>query len=351
MEYFFYTPMQFLAQLSPVALFTAFMLSSSSAAEIKVPLIGLGWQIAFEGPILQKSSFDYPQGTIQFRATSKRFNVSLFVEPPTESAAMGTHASCRDFYWSKIKRDPSIVTNTIKLSTRPNCEVVAYRSEGKLGAASYVQDGLHCFFVHDGKWVDLHASVIAPTPDDNKLLDELVAHLTYGPLVTSKGQIETIPLENLGTASIAAPVGWILGNVLKDDTAGQPTMFTLTFFSPTDPNSNCLLTLFTGPIPPDTREALYQSVEANTKPFLARCIENKADIRELKLKKGLGAVASFTDASLVGKPIKPGDAKALATGLIVPKPEIFAVVSMFMDDAKGSDAEKMLRALETFTLE
>lgn len=343
--------MKCLHLLASSALFTAFLLSNSSAAEIKVPLIGLGWQIAFEAPVLRQSSIAYPQGSIQFRANSKRFNVSLFVEPPPEGTTGGTHAGCRDFYWSQIKRDPAIVADSIKLSTRPNCEVVAYRSEGKLGTASYIQEGLHCFFVHDGKWVDLHASIIAPTAADTQLLDELVAHLTYGPWVSSKGQPESFPLENLGTARIAAPAGWIFGNVLKDDTAGRPTTFTLTFFSPTDPNSNCLLTLFAGPNPPDTREAVFQAVENNTKPYLARCVETKADIRALKLPKGLGAVASFTDAALVGKPIKPGDAKALAAGLIVPKPQIYTVVSMFMDDAKGSDAEKMLQALETFSLD
>jgi hypothetical protein len=33
-------------------LLTAVLLTASSAAGIKVPLIGLGWQIAFEVPVL-----------------------------------------------------------------------------------------------------------------------------------------------------------------------------------------------------------------------------------------------------------------------------------------------------------
>jgi len=72
---------------------TAVLLTASSAGEIKVPLIGLGWQVAFESPVLRESSVDYPDGVIQFRGNSGRFNVSLYVEPPPGGAANGTLTS------------------------------------------------------------------------------------------------------------------------------------------------------------------------------------------------------------------------------------------------------------------
>ena len=84
--------MNCLRPLFSAVLLTAVLLTASSAAEIKVPLIGLGWQIAFEAPVLRESSVDYPDGAIQFRGNSGRFNVSLFVEPPPGAAANGTHS-------------------------------------------------------------------------------------------------------------------------------------------------------------------------------------------------------------------------------------------------------------------
>ncbi|HSI63095.1 MAG TPA: hypothetical protein VLE43_08245, partial [Candidatus Saccharimonadia bacterium] len=142
------------------ALLSLSFLSAASAAEIKIPLVGLGWQIAFEGPTLKKYALDYPSGSVQFRANSGRFNVSVFVEPPPASAKAGTHAACRDFYWPQAKRNPIIVADTIKQISHSNCEAVTYRSKGEIQGTPFVQDSVNCFFVHEGKWVDVHASII-----------------------------------------------------------------------------------------------------------------------------------------------------------------------------------------------
>ena len=86
-------------------------------------------------------------------------------------------------------------------------------------------------------------------------------------------------------------------------------------------------------------------------PSCSRNWPPASPVRDIKLTQGLGAVATFTDASLVGKPVKPGNAKAIVSGLMVLKPRVLTVVSMFTDDAQGPDAQKMLQALETLTLD
>lgn len=141
-----------------------------------------------------------------------------------------------------------------------------------------------------------------------------------------------------------------MGNVLEDDLTLENTQHTIPFFSSSDPNSHCLITFAVVPQPPVNREELHAAVASSTRSVVPSSVEGKAIVRDLKLKQGIGAVASFADASLVGKPKKPGDAKALASGMIILKPGLLGVVSMFMDDAQGPDAEKMLQALETLSI-
>lgn len=332
-------------------LIALFLISCTASAEIKVPLIGLGWQITFEGPPLKKSSLDYPKGSIQFRANAGRFNVSLFVEPPPDAAKGSSHTDCRDFYWPQAKRNPAIVVDSIKQTKLQNCEVVEYRAKGEFQGQPYIQDSLHCYIIHEGKWVDFHVSVVQPTEEDTKSLRKVATSLRYGPIQVSKGLPETINIPELGSLLLTPPIGWVTGNLLTDDTRLDSKLHTLSIFSPTDPNSNCQITFMAAPQPPGDRDALHQAVKKSTDSIVSTSVEGKSVIRDLKLKQGIGAVASFTDSSLVGKPNEPGNAKAIASGMIVLKPKVLTVVSMFMDDASGPDASKMLQALETLSLE
>lgn len=334
-------------------LLCAVLLNAASASEIKIPLVGLGWQVAFEGPVLMRSSVEYSDGSFKFTGNSGRFNATMFVEPPPKEAPAGahTHSTCRDFFWPQAKRNPAILPDSVKQTTHPQCEAVTYRAKGVFQKTPYVQDHINCYFVYEGKWVDLHVSIIEPTAEDTKSLSILPSQLTHGPWQASKGDTERFVLAKLGTLTFAPPAGWLTGNVLDESTPEGPTKFTVSFLSPTDPNSNCLLTLFTAPDIPTNAEALQRAVEGMTQPAVSASVEGKAVVHGLKLQRGYGAVASFTDASLVGKPIEPGNTKALASGLIVPKPGVLGVVSMFMDDAQGHDAQKMLQTLETLMLD
>jgi hypothetical protein len=333
------------------ALLSISLLSAASAGEIKVPLAGLGWQISFEGATLKQYALDYPNGSVQFRANSGRFNVSVFVEPPPEGAKASSHAACRDFYWPQAKRNPTIVADTIKQTSHSNCEAVAYRSKGEIQGTAFTQDSVNCFFVHEGKWVDVHASIIEPTAEDSKTLSEFPKTLTYGPFKASNEKVEKITFEGVGTLSFTPPAGWVIGNVMKDDTTVRGTIFTVSFLSPKDPNSSCLMSFSAPPKVPDSVEALRQMVESSSQQMATASVEGKANLCELKLKQGYGVVASFTDASLVGKPVIQGNSKALTSGLLVPKSNVLMIVTMFMDDANGEDAKSMIQALETVVVE
>jgi hypothetical protein len=301
--------------------------------------------------MLQSATRDYAGDSMQFRGNAGRFNVSVFVEPPPEGAKVATNAACRDFYWAKASRNPVIVADTIRKTTHATCEAVTYRSKGALQGTPFVQDSVNCFFVHEGRWVDVHASIISPTEEETRWLDQFAPYLTHGPWQASKGTPEKFVLKGLGTVSFSPPTGWLTGNVLKQDVDEESSMFTVSFLSPTNHNSSCLMTLSTPPRVPDSREAIIRMVEGATQRLWSTSVEGKAVCQELKLAKGMGAIAAFTDASLVGKPIQPGQSKVMLTGLMVPNPKTILVMTIFTDEPNGDDAKVMTQALETLVLE
>ncbi len=326
--------------------------SVQAATELKFPLVGLGWQISFEGPALKKASLEYHEASIQYKGNSGLFNMSLFVEPPPDEAKESSHSACRQYYWSQGKRNPMIDVESVKLSTLDRCEIVEYTIKGDFKGEAFTQGNINCYFVHEGKWVDVHVSYVEPTPADTAMLKKLAASLAYGPLETTQGKSETVKLDDVGSVSISPPAGWIMRNVLADDISVKDvTQYTVSFMSATNPNANCLLSFMKVPAPPKDRDALHEAVKNATEPIAASSVEKEVKIQDLKLKGGMGAVAAFTDASLVGKPMEPGNTKAIINGMIVPKPQILTVVSIFTDDVKGPEAAKMLEAVETLTVE
>lgn len=329
--------------------------SAAPANEIKVPLIGLGWQITFQAPDLRESSLEYPQGTIQFRANAGRFNVSVFVEPPPAGVSAGTHATCRDYHWSQAKRNPLIVADSIKQTTLRNCESVVYRAKGVHQGIPFVQDSVNCYFVHEGKWVDVHASVIEPTAEDSQSLADFATHLKYGPWEGAKGEPEKIALGKLGTLGFTPPAGWLTGNLTRNDSIPGTPRYSITFQSPEDPNSICIMTTSPHSDWPESagavREELRTLLQSSTSGLSGTYVEKQPVIRDLGMKHGTGVTTTLTDANLVGKPVEVGNIKTITTSFIAPKRNAFIVVSIFADNPDGEDAKKMLKTVESLVLD
>lgn len=335
-----------------MAVFWLLALSVALGTEIRFPIPGQNWEITIEGPMLNKFSIaEQENGHIKGMANAGRFNVTLFVEPPPPGTLVGSHTACRDFYWTQAKRNPHIVEESIQLSSQPHCEVVTYRTQGAIQGTPYVQDHVNCYFVRQGKWVDLHASIITPQPEDTAQLKDLPKHLRYQVKQTSSGQPERIELGELGTLIFAVPKGWIKGNVVKAELGFGQIGYNVSFHAPQDINSNCQMTFFESKKEFPDEESLHDLVLKSTDTLVEVSVEKKADIKPLKLGKGFGVAATFTDASLVGKPVKQGNAKTITSGYLAPVPKVLGVVSIFADDADGPDAALMKTALETLVWE
>ena len=145
-----------------------------------------------------------------------------------------------------------------------------------------------------------------------------------------------------GVLSVVVPDGW----TAKVEPPGKGG-YALSF-QPTDgSNVKCLLTFLYGanrkPDKAVIRAALLQSCEQ----FLSQSVEKKADLKDFSLEKGFGAYCVFTDASLVGKEVKPGNYKVMGSGQIQPNEDMLGVVSMFGDDAAGKEFKAMVNIINS----
>lgn len=84
--------------------------------------------------------------------------------------------------------------------------------------------------------------------------------------------------------------------------------------------------------------------------FKESSVEKEADIHPFNLKSGTGFYASFTDASLVGKPSKPGDYKVMTSGLIYLSSRLLVTVTLFSDEKSGKDYAELLKMIESMSL-
>src|SRR5262249_13675290 len=96
----------------------------AAAVPVKVDLPKEGWSIAFDSPSLSKQEESRGDGEYAFRASSGRFNISLFVEKP--GGAGKTHRDCYEFYWSLAKRNPMIAPDSVQSADTPKYVRVQY---------------------------------------------------------------------------------------------------------------------------------------------------------------------------------------------------------------------------------
>ena len=76
-----------------------------------VTIPGEGWSISFDAPPLSGKEESRTGAGYAFRATSGRFNLSLFVERPKAEGT--THKDCYALYWPLASRNPLIAKDTV----------------------------------------------------------------------------------------------------------------------------------------------------------------------------------------------------------------------------------------------
>jgi hypothetical protein len=165
--------MRLLLLASLVAILPCRMLAEPFA----LPISKLGWTIKMDAPAFTEKKSEEIEGDFVFRATSERFNISIFVEP----GKIGGNKECYQYYWPLASKNPRISKPTITASNTDKFYRVAYDIELKGPAGSAVtQKNVNYYFAYEGKWVDVHISIINPTKEDDVVIATFDKELSYG---------------------------------------------------------------------------------------------------------------------------------------------------------------------------
>ena len=329
------------------ALFVCVLGCASLRAETWIiPVVGKGWQITFDGPVPAMESTQPNEQGLVYRANAGLFNLSVFVEVPAGSG--GDSKACRDFYWLQASKNPMIQKDTVKQWSAPACECVEYQIAGETkDGKKFKQANINCYFAHEGRWVDVHASVMTPTEADQTLLKNLAQSLTRGPFPDFKGGLQTFTLGDLGQLQIDVPAAWRVGHMSAAKNTGLPDQNTLSFYSSTDPNKSWKMTFFKSSVRYKTLKDIQQAAQNAQQSLADGSVEHAVNLQEIKLKQGVGCQAVYTDATLVDKPVQAGNAKVLSSGLVAPMPDVLGTITISADDAKDPDFLRAIQALGT----
>lgn len=149
------------------------------AASTEVAVPSEGWSIRFESPILSNQQDSRRDGGYAFRATSDRFNISLFVENPQETGT--AHRDCFESYWAHSSENPLIAKDTVVTSENPTYVRVQYDLVTEFEGKPIRSRNVNYYFTYRGKWTDVHISIVQPTKADEEVFAAFDRSLSYGP--------------------------------------------------------------------------------------------------------------------------------------------------------------------------
>ena len=124
----------------------------------------------------------------------------------------------------------------------------------------------------------------------------------------AKPNVTTVTLAEGGPLEIKAPDGWTV-KILKSPIA--PTIVA----TPKAGDADLKITFI--PMKEDLdKEKMEALVKIGSQQYIGGSVEKDVKLQNLDSKAATGVFAEFTDASIAGKPVKPGQFAAVATGLI-----------------------------------
>ncbi len=315
------------------------------AEVLVIPVVGQGWRIKFEGPVLAVESQYFDADGLIYRGNAGRFNVSARVEGQPSSG--GDSKACRDHLWKKAAQNPMIQKESIKLWSAKWCECVEYVTVDESQGERMTQANINCYFELLGKWVDVHASVISPTDEDTQMLKRMGESLIYCTFARPKSGPQEFLMGGMGRLRMIVPEEWQVGNQCVTRGIGTAEQHTLSLFSATDLNKNWKMTFFNSAVSYKTLKDIETTAQTAVQSAAARSMEGADQLQEIKLKQGVGCQAVYTDAALADKPVEIGNAKVICSGFVAPMPNVLGTVTIFADDAKDADLLAAIQALGT----
>lgn len=315
------------------------------AEVLVVPVVGQGWRIRFEGPVLAVESQHFDADGLIYRGNAGRFNASVLVE--AQPAGGGDSKACRDHFWQKAGQNPMIQKESIKQWSAEWCECVEYVTVDESQGEKMTLANIDCYFELLGKWVDVHASFISPTDDDTRMLKRLGESLIYCTFARPKGEPQEFLMGGMGRLRFTVPAGWELGNHCVTTGIGTAEQHTLSLFSATDPNKNWKMTFFNSAVHYKTQKDIETTAQSAQPSAASDPVGGAGKLQEIKLKQGVGCHVESIDASLADKPVEAGHAKVNSSAFVAPVPDVLGMITISADDAKDADFLAAIQALGT----
>ncbi len=156
-------------------LIALFVSLPGKTASLAVP--GEKWALMFESPELTKIKEVSSGHGYTYSGTADRMNLSLIMENPTCPGG-NTIQNIYKCFGEKIQRVPYVLNGSIAAYETPDGLQVTYLMQVPSGEKSYRMFNLHFLFARNGKWGDLHISVVQPSKSDLEIVASLVKSLT-----------------------------------------------------------------------------------------------------------------------------------------------------------------------------
>jgi hypothetical protein len=150
-----------------------------------------------------------------------------------------------------------------------------------------------------------------------------------------------------GTLSVSVPEDWRIDGKAVNRPDGTPIGYVFAIRPRSDAIAKCLLTFAYTTNGAPNKEIIHKEVLLSTEQFVSESVEKKQNLKDFSLGTGFGSYCLFTDASLVGKKVKPGDYKVMGSGQVQPTDNVIGVVSLFADEADGVEMKAMLKIINS----
>jgi hypothetical protein len=148
----------------------------ATAEVVSIPVPDQGWQITLDTPHFAQKAGQKQGPNYVYQANSDKFNLSIYVEPPAKA---GGNKECYEHYWALASRNPLISKPTVKVSNTDKY----YRVEYDLSiGGGLAHKNVNYYFLSNGKWVDIHISIIDAKKEDAAIFAAFDKGLSYGPL-------------------------------------------------------------------------------------------------------------------------------------------------------------------------
>ncbi len=152
--------------------------SALVAGEVEIKIPGQGWSIFFNAPPLSGKKESRHPLQYSYYANSGRFNISLFVETPRAEGL--TNEDVYLFYGPRVIQSSSIEKGTVEKTDTDRYIRLQYDIVADFKGMPFRQRHVHYYFTYNGKWVDVHMSLVNPTAEDDQFFAAFDASLGYG---------------------------------------------------------------------------------------------------------------------------------------------------------------------------